>query len=236
MKKYIKQLASSPMRPVLIGGTVLLVLFTQCALFGRRIWSNVPPDEYCKTVGTIVDRDFSVKNRAFPIFEYYVGNIKHQGISTEDLTWAPYGEKYLMIYDSLYPENQKYVHLITDCPVFLPGEVTNYTVGKILDQYIRKHLVTFELEYTVLGKTYQRIQFVEEIDPLINYPKLVNGAEFLVEYWVENPQRAILYTDKPKRDGMPFSVSPDINVLRPNWYSIPVVLPDPELTKGRSGW
>jgi hypothetical protein len=202
-------------------------------MFSGSKMSYVVPAGFCTTVGTIVDRDFSIKNHAFPIFEYYVGNIKHQGISTEDLTWAPYGEKYLMIYDSLYPENQKYVHLITDCPVFLLGEVTNYTVGKILgDMYIRKDFVTYEFEYTILGKTYQRIQFLDGRD----HPELTNGSEFMVEYWVENPQRAILYTDKPKKDGMPFSVSPDIHVLRPVWDSIPVLLPNPQMIKFQPSW
>ena len=220
-------------------GIILLTLFTQCAFFAAT--PNIPPSRFCTTVGAIIGRDFSVKGKPYIKYEYYVGNKKYQGLSVEYLSWAPNGEKYLLIYDSLYPEDQKNVHLITDYPVFLPEEVTNYTVGKITDILItkRKHLVTFDYEYTLLGKTYQRIQFLEGSNPLINYPQLSNGAEFLVEYWVENPQRAIIYIDKPKTyidtkgDSM---LVPDIHVLRPTWYSTPVVLPDSALTKHQSGW
>jgi hypothetical protein len=201
---------------------VLLGLFAQCMFSGSKM-SYVVPDGFCTTVGTIVDRDFSAKDHVYPIYEYYVGNNKYQGTAKEYLSWAPYGEKYLLSYDSLYPENQKYVYLITGCPVFLPGEVTNYTVGKIT--WLDKSLESFDYEYTVLGNTYQRVHFLDGRD----HPQLSNGSEFLVEYWVKN-------ADKPKRDGMLFPESPDINVLRPTWYSTPVLLPDPELTKGRSGW
>jgi hypothetical protein len=231
MKKNKLTIGVGHVKKALIG-MALLALFAQCMFSGSKM-VYVPPDGFCTTVGTIVDRDFSIKDHVYPVYEYYVGNKKYQGTEKQDLTWAPYGEKYLVVYDSLYPEDQKYVHLITGCPVFLPGEVTNYTVGKIIgDMYIRKDFVTYEFEYTILGKTYQRIQFLDGRD----HPELTNGAAFMVEYWVENPQRAILYADKPKRDGMLFPESPDINVLRPIWYNKPVLLPDPELTKGKSGW
>jgi hypothetical protein len=87
-----------------------------------------------------------------------------------------------------------------------------------------------------LGKKYDRIQYLAFVDKVKNHPQLVNDAKFLVEYWIENPQRAILYIDKPKKDSMLFPASPDIHVLRPVWDSIPVLLPNPQMIKFQPSW
>jgi hypothetical protein len=155
------------------------------------------------------------------------------------MTWAPIGEKFLLKYDPLVPEgNYEYKRLEVWHPVFLPGEVTNYTVGTVV--YAVKKYILFDYTYTIEGQTYVRSQYLTNGDKIRTAPQVVKGARFLVEYLVEDPERAIIYLDKPKTyidnskgDSL---LVPDINTLRPRWYSIPVELPDPELTRGRSGW
>jgi hypothetical protein len=226
------------MKKVLIG-TVLLMLYTNCTFFAAR---STSPENYCTTVATIVERDFSTTGQAYIKYEYYAGTENYQGLCVEYLSWVPNGEKYLLAYDSLYPEIPKYVGgLSADHPVFLPGEVTKYTVGKI--RLPRKNDILIEFEYTISGVYYKRIQFLEGRHSSRNQPQLVNGATFLVEYWVQNPKRAIIYIDKPERyihhsesDSMSFPVSPNIHVLRPVWDTIPVLLPDSVITKSRPGW
>jgi hypothetical protein len=138
-------------------------------------------------------------------------------------------------YDTLNPNGHyPYSDLITWNPVFLSGESTHYTVGTLIKMH--KNQVVFEYVYTISGKKYDRVQDLADDDRVKKHPELVNGAEFLVEYWAQNPEHAILYIDKPKKDGMQFPVSPDIHVLRPVWDSIPVLLPDPEMVKYQVGW
>jgi hypothetical protein len=64
-------------------------------------------------------------------------------------------------------------------------------------------------------------------DIVKNHPQLlVPGAKFVVEYWLDNPDRSIIYIDKPVNDTISVPSRPDMTVLRPIWDSIPVVLPN----------
>ena len=199
----------------------ILVVSIQCAFFAST--PRMPPDRFHITVASKIKPVYPMTGHSYDLFEYYVGNKKYQDPGETSMPWAPKGEKYLFRYDKLHPENQECTYLITEHPVFLPEEMTAYTYGT-LEKISRSH-ESFDFKYTILEKKYERVQNLAFGDPVKNHPQLVNGAEFLVEYWVQNPQRAILYMDKPKRDGMPFPLSPDIHVLRPVWDSIPVLLP-----------
>jgi hypothetical protein len=225
MKKYIKQ-ASPLMRTVLMGSLLLLVLFAQSAfvsIFSVRTSGEpiIPPGRFRTTVAVKMSHEIPYGSYgSYDLYAYFVGNTAH-GYHGPNGAYRPKGEKYLLRYDTLNPGGgHGYEHLITEHPVFLPGESTHYTVGKLLR--IHKNYYAFDFQYTISEKKYDRVQFLE--NRAKSYPQLVNGAEFLVEYWVNNPARAILYIDKPKKDGMPFPTSPDIHVLRPVWDSIPVVL------------
>ena len=198
----------------------ILILLVGCAFFAIPI---IPSCRYHTTVAAFIGRITPPYGAEKSVFVYYVGNKRNKRIGIDPMYWVPMHEKYLLRYDTLYLENQDHVKVITECPVFLPGEITHYTIGKLLR--VHKGHELFDFEYTISGKKYDRLQILGKGNSVRNHPQLVNGAEFLVEYWVQNPQRAILYMDKPKRDGMPFPLSPDIHVLRPVWDSIPVLLP-----------
>jgi hypothetical protein len=238
MKINIKKI-SFQLIQVLIGISIL-VLLTQCILGGTP--SSIPPNPFCITVATKIKhvngygsyKDGTYTDDNYDLFQYYVGNKGYDYLGLISI-WAPTGEKYLLKYDIL-DSGVRYghSHLIREHPVFLPGESTNYTYGTLIRVHPRNEV--FEFEYTILGRKYERVQVLGIGNPVKNHPQLVNGAELLVEYWVENPQRAIIYIDKPKKDSLPFPVSPDIHVLRPVWDSIPVVLPNTELIKYQVGW
>jgi hypothetical protein len=216
-------------------GIVLLALCTQCALFGNR-GVYVVPDEYSTTVSTKIQDPTPPYD--YSSFQFYDRN-KTYDYPGESMTWAPIGEKFLLKYDPLVPEgNYEYKCLEVWHPVFLPGEVTNYTVGTVVNA-VKKYIL-FDYMYIVDGEKYVRSQYITNADKVRTCPQVAKGARFLVEYLVEDPERAIIYLDKPKTyidnskgDSL---LVPDINTLRPRWYSIPVELPDPELTRGRSGW
>jgi hypothetical protein len=226
MKKYIKQV-SPLMKTVLMSGLILLMLFAQSAfvsIFSVRTSGKpiIPPGRFRITVAVKMSHEIPYGSYgSYDLYAYFVGNTAH-GYHGLNMAWAPKGEKYLLKYDTLNPgKGFGYEYLLTEHPVFLPNESTHYTVGTLIKA--PKSYPSFDFQYIISGKKYKRVQFLD--DPVRNHPQLVKGAEFLVEYWANNPERAILYIDKPKKDGMPFPVSPDIHVLRPVWDSIPVVLP-----------
>jgi hypothetical protein len=239
MKKYIKQVGT-PMKYVLIGGIIVLVLFTQSAfvsVFSGTTTAEaiIPLGRFRTTVATKISHESPYGSYgSYDLYQFYSGTKRYDYYGPNS-TLVPKGEKYLLKYDTLYPEDH-YPHrvLLREYPVFLPEECTNYTVGTL--KKVFKGHTSFAYEYTILGKKYYRIQDLADNDPVRNHPQLVKGAEFLMEYLVANPKRAIIYIDKPKKDSLPFPVSPDIHVLRPVWDSIPVVLPDPEMVKYQIGW
>ena len=213
---------------------LLLILFTHCVFFGRKTF-DVPPAGFCTTVTTKI-QDQSQYSK-YDIFQFYDHN-KTYDYPGEPMPWAPIGERFLLKYDTLVPEGgYQYKSLQIWHPVFLPGEVTNYTVGTLV--FARNKHLFIDYIYTIQGNTYARAQCLALNDRVRNHPQLVKGARFLVEYLVADPQRAIIYIDKPKTyidtkgDSM---LVPDIHVLRPTWYSTPVVLPDSEMTKHQAGW
>ena len=238
MKKRINQLTSSPLKYGLMG-LLLLVLLTQSAFvpmfFDRETVAtdDIPPGRFRTTVGCKMGHESPYGSYgSYDLYVYYVGNKKYD-YHGPNMAFTPKGEKYLLRYDTLYPTGEgEHSNLIIEHPVFLPGEVTRYTVGTLVKA--PKNYATFDYIYTVSGKKHYRTQDMD--DPVKNHPEMVKEAEFFVEYWVKNPERAILHINMPKKDGTPFPASPDIQVLRPVWDSTPVVLPNPQLIKSQPGW
>ena len=217
----------SHVKKTLIGGLLVLVFFTQSAFvsifLGPTSSIPIPPERFRTTVATKIKLEMPLGSYgSYDLYQYYVGN-KRYDYHGPDYPNVPKGEKYLLTYDTLYPNGEgEHCYLLTEHPVFLPGEVTRYTVGTLVKA--PKNYATFDYIYTVSGKKHYRTQDMD--DPVKNHPEMVKEAEFFVEYWVKNPERAILYIDKPKKDSMSFPVAPDIHVLRPVWDTIPVILPN----------
>lgn len=102
------------------------------------------------------------------------------------------GDKFIIRYDNKRPKKSK---VLLERPIFLNNEKTITTNGKItrIKKYSKKAVY---FEYIANGKLYTRIQCLPN-DYKNLYPSLVEGKEYQIDYWVDNPQRAIIYLDKP---------------------------------------
>jgi hypothetical protein len=113
------------------------------------------------------------------------------------------GEKFIVVYEEKKPSNNI---VLRYSPVFLDSEFNflKQTKGKITDdihkfnfsnnQYIPNYGIEFE--YIVNGRKFVKSQSLPR-DFKQNFPSIEKGMEFEVEYWLENPQRAIIHLDKP---------------------------------------
>lgn len=100
-------------------------------------------------------------------------------------------ELYLLKYDTLNP---KKVEICYTKPVFLANEKTDFCPGNVLKIYNYKwpfgKAYAVRYAYTLAGVSFEREQ-----DIPIDYAKfkqLREGNTVSVEYWMANPQRAIL--------------------------------------------
>ncbi len=83
---------------------------------------------------------------------------------------------------------------------FYESEVIDSCIGKIkkvgeanpFGVKFRK----MEFEYVAYGKLYTRYQYIS-IDDTVFFPKLRKNQCYPVTFWQEDPQRAILYFDRP---------------------------------------
>jgi hypothetical protein len=165
-----------------------------------------------KTVGTI---KFPNRNTVFLEFEYYVDNVKFHKtqILEKNKVKNPgfkKGEKYEVEYWEENPQ-RSIIHIdkpITDSILhqlslygksFYFNEKTAFISGTIINLNDKSFkFVTYT--YTIAGKEYQAFQDTEK--SIDNYAQLVNGANFKVEYSIENPKKSIIYIEKPFKDSL----------------------------------
>lgn len=123
--------------------------------------------------------EYSVNDKVFNFWGYYNNTIV-------------IGDKFVLVYDSEKPEESK---VILDRPIFLEKEKTITTNGKItrIKSYSKKAVY---FEYVAAGGLYTRIQCLPDNYSTL-YPTLLEGREYKIEYWHDNPQRAIIHLDAP---------------------------------------
>jgi hypothetical protein len=106
-------------------------------------------------------------------------------------------EMYLLKYDTLNPNK---VEICYTKPIFLADEKTDLCSGEILKIYNYKwpfgKAYAVRYTYSLAGVLFEREQDIP-ID-FAKYPKLKEGKKILVEYWIDNPQRAILRYEESK--------------------------------------
>lgn len=107
--------------------------------------------------------------------------------------WCGYckGDKYIVKYDSTNP---KWYIVLEDKPLFLKDEKTGWDIGTIGGR-MRSDDYILGFSYFVGGKKFDRCQIMSK--PVQDYPGLQKDAKYKIRYWLENPQRAILYLDSP---------------------------------------
>ena len=100
------------------------------------------------------------------------------------------GDKFVVKVDLRNPGK---ANILLDRPIFLDNEETTQTYGVITRLLLRFNREVY-FEYTVNGAIYTRIQRVPK-DWKKKYSHLTVGQKYKVEYWNENPRRAIIELD-----------------------------------------
>ena len=146
------------------------------------------------------------------LFNYDAGSeyITNQGSYHDfDVGGAVLGEKYELRYN---PKNVEVYVSIPWRPVFTPDEETGIAIGAIskindtrsqfnpFPMFVpvanRDSLPRFEVayKYTVLNILYERYQVLSPANNSLN-EQLQVGQKFKVRYWIDHPQRSIIYID-----------------------------------------
>lgn len=146
------------------------------------------------------------------LFSYDAGSeyITNKGSYDDfDVGGSVLGEKYELRYN---PKDVEVYVSIPWRPLFTPDEETGIAIGtisKIKDTrnkfnpfpiFVpvnnRDSLPSFKVayKYTVLNKVYDRYQVLSPANDSLN-EKLQVGQKFKVRYWVDHPQRSIIYID-----------------------------------------
>ena len=100
------------------------------------------------------------------------------------------GFKYVVAYEKGNPEKND---VLKYRPVFTADEKTKYSVGTVIS-ISRNPSIGFR--YKVGNDEYKMYQMLKR-GYREDYPNLQKGQQYKVEYWVKNPQRAVISLDKP---------------------------------------
>jgi hypothetical protein len=130
----------------------------------------------------------------FPYKENGVMQVKECLSAAKPLWKTIEGEKFEILYDSTDFTKQE---LLQYKPLFVEGEETKRITGKVRNIDLTQKTVRFkyEVEKDGVKKEYEKDQRLPK-DFQQQYPALEIGKQYEVEYWTENPQRAIIYLKK----------------------------------------
>lgn len=107
------------------------------------------------------------------------------------------GERFQLLYN---PEDPQDAIVQRWHPVFLNSEARTMKVGKLIyitDVKFGTPQPCMSFEYPAgFGDTLQKMQGLP-MNYKTRYPDLTVGQHYEVEYWQENPKRAIIYLDRP---------------------------------------
>jgi hypothetical protein len=135
------------------------------------------------TYATIVQFKSLGKNA---VYQYTVNDKTYQfwDYSNESLVL---GDRFELIYDKSNPKKNK---LLAHRPIFTKEEQSSTTRGRVT-KIVRPSNVLY-FQYVVNGFLYTRIQKIERPK---KWSDLVfkTGNEYAIEYWVDNPRRAIIH-------------------------------------------
>jgi hypothetical protein len=168
----------------------VLMIIIMTPIIASIIWlylfQTAPKDfkEPIETIGTVLNFINATRGSDAEII-YYVEGKEYVTKTLNDEGMAK-GDRYILIFEK---ENPQKCEVLLERPVFLNGEEVRESEGIIKKvSKIAKDFVRYE--YIIEGKTYSRTQLLsKEFKPIV-------GQKYVVYYWVENPQRAIIYLDK----------------------------------------
>lgn len=189
--------------------TYLPLILMLLVVVGGVIWifiNDSPPEivnpKY--TVGTITSLKQAQKSAGLDAVVTFVveGKQYEHRIGSSKYEANVVGEKFKVVYEEKEPSKNV---VLTYEPVFAESESTNKSKGRVKriyrfswssDEYSPNHGIEFE--YEVNGKKFTKAQSLPK-DYKEKYPSLKEGSIYEVEYWNQNPERAIIHLDKPVR-------------------------------------
>ncbi len=129
--------------------------------------------------------------------EYYVDGNRYASFEGLRYRGMVLGDRFNILYDPSNPESFK---IIRWEPVFVEEEETVQSTGKLIkvtkESWMFFGSVIFT--YQVGKKIYNRKQFLNP--NLKNYEVMEIGNKYVIRYWIHDPQRAIIYLDKPIKE------------------------------------
>ncbi len=133
--------------------------------------------------------------------EHYLYGNRYSAFDGLNFWGIVLGDRFNILYDPSNPESFK---VISWEPVFTEEEETKTIKGELvrLSQFKwwgDDSRYSIKFDYEVNRETYTRGQDLPPNYKTI-YPTLSVGQTFEVKYWVSNPQRAIIYLDKPIKE------------------------------------
>ncbi len=124
----------------------------------------------------------------------YKYNSESYGESDHNSFWVPgniINEMYILKVNPQKPDHYK---VVAWQPMFSKDEKTNIGTCNITSVNTGNYPMVF-FEYTIGGSNYRRAQYlVPDYQKL--YPNLKAGDQYEIEYWMDNPQRAIIHLNK----------------------------------------
>jgi hypothetical protein len=173
---------------------IFIAMLSACAIGENK---NVDDSNWKETYATLYRYGYG--RGAVSMIFYWVDRQRYEVNGSFSVQGKVIGDKYLIKYN---PDNPKQIKEYTWNVGFLKTEKTVGTFG-IINGISSTNLI-FERDkdmqivftYTVNGKEYQRSQDLQP-DYKEKFPNLLVGQRYKVLYWDKNPQRAVLYLDKP---------------------------------------
>jgi hypothetical protein len=170
---------------------VVALCMSSCA-FWDSVSGTIHVPKY--TVGTIVIPHYlSYGGGPHSVCEYAVDGVLYRTDGPYPSHYLVKGEKYRVEYDSLHPG---FAEVIEEEPVFLPDEEVITCIGEIRSFSKVSCIFAYLMTDT---ETLAKQQSISK-GALEKYPLLKVGAKFEVKFDPDNPQRAIIYLDKPYVD------------------------------------
>ena len=179
---------------------VLVVLYIVVVLVTKCSTSIYKKSSLWPEVEGVLTRQ-SMGKSSHTDFEYFYNGKKYNGPSSGGDAITAYktvlGEVYILRVNPQKPEQ----YTIQSWRVgFKAGEKVDSVIGKIklVGEWhpFGKTLREMEFEYNAYGTIYTRKQKISPYDT-VDFPKLENGQCYPVVFWQENPQRAVMYFNRP---------------------------------------
>lgn len=126
----------------------------------------------------------------YDLFEFYVNGQRYLYKASQTHGFVV-GEKYRLYYDSIDPARFKSLNLAE--PLFLKEEKTGMTIGRLT--YYKSKEFVIGYDYWINGEKHHRPQELPKAARDIK--TIAKYAYYPVEYWMDNPQRAMIYYDQP---------------------------------------